>query len=591
MAGIQLFTSSDRKKWQVHKYFIVGVLLLACMKELWDVAWRMSIEFHTTICCSGVAYMISGRGILNGLIPYKDLLDVKAPGVIFLAALSQLITGDERFIWILQIIVLLAVPAIMMILAYRETRTFDWFERWTLIALSFLVGSAFMLYEVERAGRFETESFGIFFALLYLLVIAWDRQRMSYLRLGLTSLLMLCTIGMKEPFLFILLAMNLLLSRDIYCFLRSFLIPLIISLLAGVLMLAALGYLWPYLTIYLPIVIAARLPSDHGLLFRGIIIIRVLKDVAWFSPVPMLGYAIFYLWAIHPFFKFQERWKYLILSVVSIVLLASLSHFSTLYWQLIEQLHYTFPLKDAFFIQLTLKYVALLAGMFISLWILFFRSRELFRGVLLSSIAGYLVIFAIGSGDFHLNHYLLAIPAYAAIFLIFVGNRNRTVLARTLFYLAIIPIVLIPFYHPKLQYDKKLQEAKTQFQAMQKSKVAAKYADELMDRCNLTQYSSLSTASSITPFTKHSPTDLGFTQSSFAKDHPELRKRFLERLEVAPIVFVPSNFFQTNEDKEVADYLQYQTTTKPPSCAENIELDREDISPLFKKVPSQAQSQ
>ncbi|MDD4286840.1 MAG: hypothetical protein PHN33_00640 [Candidatus Peribacteraceae bacterium] len=354
------------------------------------------------------------------------------------------------------------------------------------------------------------------------------------------------------------------------------------------LILAVLGYLWPYLTIYLPTVIADRLPSDHGLLFRGIIIIRVLKDVAWFSPVPMLGYAIFYLWAAHPFFKYQERWKYLILSVVSIVLLAAFSHFFSLYWQLIEKLHYSFPLKDAFFMQLTLKYIASIVVVLISLGILLFRSQELFWGVLFSCIAGYLVVFAIGSGDFHLNHYLLAVPAYAAVFLIFVGNRNRTIFAKALFYLAIFPIVLIPFYHPKLQYDKKVQEAKTQFQAMQKAKVAAKYADEVMDRCNLAQYSSLSTASAITPFTLHSPTDLGFTQSSFAKDKPELRKRFLERLEVAPVVFVPPDFFQTNDDKDVADYLQNQTTAKPPSCAENIELDREGIMPLYKKttIPS-----
>lgn len=583
MAGIQLF-SSDRKEWQVHKYLIAGVLFLACVKELWDVVWRMSIEFHTTICCSGVAYMISGRGILNGLIPYKDLLDVKAPGVIFLAALSQLITGDERFIWMLQIIVLLAVPAIMMILTYHEMRTSDWFDRWTLIALSFLVGSAFLLYEVERAGRFETESFGTFFALLYLLVIVWDRQRMSYLRLGLASLLMLCTIGIKEPFLFILLAMNLLLSRDIYCFLRSFLIPLIISLLAGGLILAALGYLWPYLTIYLPTVIADRLPSDHGLLFRGIIIIRVLKDVALFSPVPMLGYAIFYLWAVHPFFKFQERWKYLILSVLCIVLLALFFHFSSLYWQLVERLHYAFPLKDAFFVRLTIKYVALIVVALISLGILFFRSRELFWIVLLSSIAWYLVVFAIGSGDFHLNHYLLAIPAYAAVFLIFVGNRNRTVFSRALFSLAIFPIVLIPFYHPKLQYNKKVQEAKTQFQAMQKAKLAAKYADEVMDRCGITRYFALSGAGAIMAFTKHSPTDLGFTQSSFAVQNPELRKRFLERLEVAPVVFVPLDFSQTNTDRDVRDYLQNQTTVRPPSCAENIELDRAGIAALYKNT-------
>lgn len=562
---------------------ILGLLVLAFAKEALDLGLRMSIEFHTTISNDAFTYMASGRGILNGLIPYKDLLDVKAPGVIALAALSLATTGDETLVWILQLVVLFALPVIMSVLTKRETRSAGWFVRWALLACAFLVGSAFTLYAVERAPRFQVESFGVFFALLYLLVIAWDRERMSYLRLGLASFFLLCTVGLKEPFLFVLAAAALLLARDSFFFLRSYVVPLVLAVLAGSIALALLGWLEPYLTIDLPTILSDRLSADHSVFFRGIIIMRVLKDVAWFSPVPLLGYAIFFLWISHPLLKSPSgNGTWLMVSALTVLLLAYVCHFSSLYWQLLQVIHYQFPLQDGYFQLLTCEYAGAVFLTVAALVCLCVWARRLFWNVVLAAAAAYLVIFAIGSGDFHLNHYLQAVPAYAAVFLVFAEGcvRSRRLLVQAVFVVALCLIALIPFLHPPLPYAQLMRQAAENTREIDDARMLARQLDTLLDRCHLDRYYDLSGSAAIA-FTHHSPLDLSWTVVGALQLHdPQLRQRLFDRLALARVVLVNTSSVPTGDDAELRRYLQAHFTPTAPACAGDERFEGED-RPLF----------
>lgn len=562
---------ADGKAWKFLQYCLLAFLLLGCIVEGRDVLLRVAVELHTTT----VDFLAAGRAALNGYVPYRDHLDVKAPGTIAIGALSLLVTGDYRFELALKIGMLLAIPVLMMILSYRGTRAQRGLVRWLLVTSAFLMGSEFMLYTVARGGNNLNiaEPFGIFFALLYLLVIAWDREKMSWLRLGMASLFMLCTIGIKEPFLLILLAMNMVIAKNMRFFVRSFLAPLGIALIVGTLILACLGYLTAYLTVDLPTILGDRMASHYSLAFRGIMVFRIVEDITQYSPIgPMMGYAILFLWTVHPLSTFNEKWKSMWLAAATVFALSSFIYFSGMFWLLGDKFNFAFPFSNPLFQYFFAKYVVSLVALIPLLQILFRSSKKLFRGVVLSGIALYLVTIAIGSGDFLFQHFLLVVPMYAAIFLLFIENPR--------FLLPILLIAFMPFFHPKLDYDKLTRAADTLRQSTNQYSSMAREADDLMDRCGFRQYYALGGSSGIVTFTKHSPTDLAYGEVS---DSPELRKRFIERLQMAPVIFSDDDYLNNVKADDVRTVIQSHFTAVPPPCAQGRTASGSRLEILFRR--------
>jgi hypothetical protein len=234
-----------------------------------DLVIRFWIQAHASIYGDASAYFIEGRSVLNGLVPYRDGLDNKPPGIFLIAAASLLITGDERFGFVLQLLVIGALPVILTTIALRVARNARWHARLLCVAAAVIVGAALAAYELERAGGFQCESFGVCAAALYLLVITWDRTRMTRLRTVLAALFLLCSFGIKEPFVFTTLAAVLLLARDWRFFRSAFLVPLLSALLTGTILLLLFGYLGPYLHIDLPLVLGDRLKGDCSATIRS----------------------------------------------------------------------------------------------------------------------------------------------------------------------------------------------------------------------------------------------------------------------------------------------------------------------------------
>ena len=564
-------TCNDGGTRKVIQYLLLALLLAACVIESRDVIRRIAVEFHTRMD----DFLIAGRAILNGYIPYQDHLDVKAPGAIFIGALSLLVTGDYRFEWALKIGMLLSFPILMMVLTYRGTRTQRRLLRWLLMASAFVMGSEFMLYTVARGGNNLNiaEPFGVFFALLYLLVVGWDREHMSRLRIGLASFFLLCTIGMKEPFLFTLLAMSMLIAKNMRSFVRSFIVPLGIALVAGTLILAFLGYLGAYLTVDIPTILFDRMTAQSSLALRSILSFHIFQDITGYSRIgPMMGYVILLLWIAHPVFKFNEKSKYLWLAAATIFAFSCSYNFSGMFWLLGQKFNFTFPVSHPLFQLFIAKYIASLVALVPLLLILFMSSRKLFRAVVLSGLALYLVTLAIGSGNFLSQHFLLAVPVYAGIFLLFVENPK--------FLLPIFLIALSPFFHPKFDYDKLIQNAESFRQSFEQYIPIAKAADDLMDRCSFKQYYALGSASTIAAFTKHSPTDLSYAQVS---NSPELRKRYIERLQAAPVIFIDDDYLRSVKDEDIRTTLETYFTQEPPACVQDFAFTNRRMVMLFRK--------
>jgi len=554
------------------RFGLLVLLLAACVMESGEIVRRIGVEMHMPM----TDFLSRGRAILNGYIPYRDHLDVKAPGVIFLGALSLLLTGDGRAEWFMRIGMLLSMPVLMTGLAIRLTRSRDRWTRWILAAAAFIFGSELLLYTAIRGGvnLNNAEPYGVFFALLYLCVVAWDRQRMTKLRIAAASLFLLGAIGMKEPFLLTVCATSILIAPDRRFFLRSFLLPLTIALLLGTLILAVLGYLIPYLTVDIPTILGDRMKAPSSLQFRGLMSFRIVEEITQYSPIgPLWGYFVLLLWSIAPLIKFHDSRKNLWIATIAVFLLSSFVYLTGIFWIVWERLDYTLSFQSTLVQWLVVRYCASVVLLPPILWWLFGLSRKLFWAVLFSGVALYLTTVAIGSGSFLAQHFLLAIPVYAGLFILLSENPR-----------SLVPVVLIalaPFFHPKTDYAQLIRKAEdTAFYSAQYKSIAAE-ADRLMDSCSFEQYYALGTMAGIGTYTKHSPTDLAYAEVS---DHPGLRQRFMERLRAAPVIFTDHDYLQSLKDDDVRTLLTSDfAQDPPPPCALDFAFTDRRMVMLFRK--------
>ena len=225
------------------------VTIIFLIPRLWDV---LSFQLLMPIQGDARVYMTVGRGILNGLTYYLDMNDGRPPGMALLFSLSLLVSGDERFMQWLQVLVIVGIPCLITLFSFRLLRTHSRALRTMGILLACVFGIIFALYSADKSGRVQTESYGSFFAVCYLTVILWQQKRLSNAQVGLASVFMLLSYGCKEPFVLIMAACALLVLREKKTFVRGFLLPLGISVLLGCVIMASLGWLVPYMTIDIP---------------------------------------------------------------------------------------------------------------------------------------------------------------------------------------------------------------------------------------------------------------------------------------------------------------------------------------------------
>ncbi|OGJ58641.1 hypothetical protein A3D11_01745 [Candidatus Peribacteria bacterium RIFCSPHIGHO2_02_FULL_49_16] len=266
--------------WQKIILFLLGLSLLILGYEL---ASRISYELSGILADDVLIYMGVARGILHGLTPYVDLFETKPPGIFLIIAGSLWLTGGMIFAKILHLLSLLGIGILTGTALWIWSREKEGYEKWTLRGVGIVFALLLVLYTAAMAGELQVETFGAFFGIAAVMCMR-IRRMMSH---WLSAFFLLLAIGTKEPFLLTIFAATLLLIplKDIP---RRFGIPLLIAAILGTVILALLGWLMPYLTIYLPHILHFHIPAHGSLLARSFSLHKLIQNLWDFSPFFLL---------------------------------------------------------------------------------------------------------------------------------------------------------------------------------------------------------------------------------------------------------------------------------------------------------------
>ena len=265
-------------------------LIVPAAAALWGVLLvlqRFLFELQGTLNDDVYAYLTVSRGILNGLTPYVDLFESKPPGIFLLGVLSIVFFKGPFLLKLLEAASVLTIPLCTFFLAQPRIRDLEEPQRTLWLLASVVAGSVFTLYTFAMSGEGLVESLGA--ALCLVAAVLFDRAPLhrERWRIALLSFLFLCVIGLKEPFVLVLLAIALLLMRSRRHLITFFVVPLVIASAVGLIALLVLGYLGPYFSVYLVHMFGyhlGQLSDANGSFFvRGLLIQRTLLNFFDFS--------------------------------------------------------------------------------------------------------------------------------------------------------------------------------------------------------------------------------------------------------------------------------------------------------------------
>jgi hypothetical protein len=248
--------------YRAYTAFLYLLLATGIMLIAWHIYERILYDLTGPLNSDSPIYLAIGRGILDGLLPYKDLFETKPPGIFLLSALSLWIFDSHILANYLSAVSLFTYPLIMGYIAWHMQLVKI---QWRIVLFSALLGGIFGLYAAGSSGSFQVESYATFFCLLYLLLIS-DPGRITVAKTLAMSLCMLAAIGMKEPFLLSLTsAVIIIYYRTPSKLYPILLIPFILTLILGVAALALFGMLEAYLLLYANIIHTHLLHSDNNI--------------------------------------------------------------------------------------------------------------------------------------------------------------------------------------------------------------------------------------------------------------------------------------------------------------------------------------
>jgi len=554
---------------------LLVLIALATIKMLLELGARIQFELVGPLNGDAAVYLTIGRGILNGLTPYIDLFDIKPPGIFLLSSLALLLSDSTGGAHILAASAALAVPIAFLVFAFHRTHPLPLIKQSTLVLVAFLFGASLAVYTVARAGGFQTEAFGAVAGLLYILVIAWSEEPPGRLRIGLAAILILLTVGLKEPFLLTLLAGAIFLSPTVKFFGRAFIVPLVIAVFIGVALLAFLGLLTSYVTLYLPEIVFVRLEQPgFPLWFRSLYTYAPYSNLGFYSPLPWLLIPILTLFYLNPFCKGAEPSRDSLLRQSSAQVLRTALAFVTsipftahvFVWVLVT-------LSNAYFYNmmtilkgpgsgsyLFLLFFILFISLQLVLFLLFFQEKKyLFAHISANNVAAYCVMLAVASGSFLPQHYIFAVPAYAALFFAFfamwIRGTSRDCWGRGVALLIVLIILAAPRFHLQEQ----LRRAEPVLAAEQAGIKEASVMDALMDACGISRYLFIGSNGPV-HLTKHSP--LG--PAIFTVVHnPFFLQKFEDHLNTASLIIYDKDYVRKN----LPGFFTKFPDVDPPPCA------------------------
>ena len=270
---------------------ILAVFAYATWASSANLLSRLFYELTGPYTADSPIYWAVGRGILNGLTPYRDLFETKPPGIFLISSLSLWLSGTMQFGAWTQTALLAVIPLSVMAAAWKQMKGHAGLARWMIAGGALLFGTTLALYVAERSGEYQVESFGVAFAIAYAGLLAASRGTVSRQRMIMASILILLSVGMKEPFLLSCLSIAILLCENRRAFVRGFLIPSVIAAGAGMVILRLIGMWDGYFHIYIPEMFSRYGNGGDPLWIRGFGFNLLFRDLQGFSP--MLAYGIF----------------------------------------------------------------------------------------------------------------------------------------------------------------------------------------------------------------------------------------------------------------------------------------------------------
>jgi hypothetical protein len=219
---------------------LLGLSLL--FNLFYELGLRLAFESNGPINWDTSIYQAVGRGILNGILPWTGLFETKPPGIFFLSAFSGLWGRDFPLNGPIQVLVII-LPLLLI--------PFNFKGEWTLKnplssesspALLLMISAVLvMLFGAERSGEFQIELIGTLPATLWMTLILNPQWFSARTRFIFSALLLMITIGFKEPFLFVMIGVSLLLLPRLKQWIQSFLLPLLVGGLTGLALMFLTG--------------------------------------------------------------------------------------------------------------------------------------------------------------------------------------------------------------------------------------------------------------------------------------------------------------------------------------------------------------
>jgi len=457
-------------------------------------------------------YETVSRGILNGIQPYTGLYESKPPLVFFLHMIPQ------KLLTFLQVGMFASIPFLL-----RKKETFV-----------LLVPLVLLLH--PHAGSLQTEGFGVFFAILYIVF---------YGNIFASSIAIFLSVALKEPFIFSVLASGLFLSKTPTDFVRKFCIPLGIALCIGAFGLLVTGLLEPYFTVYIP-AMGMRVAGDP--LWTRLLSFRILfARVTEYSTLPITGYIIMAGFLV-------SRTKRIFFEKMFLVGMVHFSYVLFLWIMVLKRIGFS-DYSDPWFLCIFLVYIAGCVGI-----LLFVRTWASITAVLAFSLA----TLSIGIAGYSPQHLAFAIPFF------FVGIKN---LSETKFlYLAmILSAIGLVFYttNPR-DVEHRLSKLSQSYEVFQED--TDKY-DEMMERCGYARFAYIGGSAPLLGYSRFSPTGPLFNvaQSYLGTDHP-LVQATIRNAKQAPLLVHTDAIYDSPFDGLLEHF-----TGPVPDCAKGYEFEKFEV--------------
>ena len=561
------------------KKIITFFSFLCLALALYELGLRLWFELRGPITWDTPIYFTVGKGMLQGLLPYRDLFETKPPGIFFLAGFSYLFTRSFLLTHVAQVLVIAGIAFLPLFPLITQRIIYPIFERiaghigvrlrsgqrslfgkthtqedrlwlgarwgrdeWTEVRrlIPFLlITISLALFAAERSGEVQVESFGAFFASCFILLLLHKPKVLDFRILTLQSLVILCALGFKEPFLLSILAGVLLIARKPTDVLQKSFVPILIAGVVGLLIASALGILEPYRTIYLPEMLGKHIQAAGPLWKRGFLVERLFLDMRNLSPwLPLLVGCTFVLY-------FRREWDR--------------------------------------------------CG---PLWTL---------GK--TAIALYLLALSVGVGGAYFNHhYVFALPGYMAVVLLLCTKQRISVMVSSSNHdvqvlgdkkedkeskedkedkeyevFSVVTLLLTTFFLIQLNidYEGRLAHIRSDKRI---AKESAKQIDAILDACEVDRYLFIG-SNGIQPYayTKHLPLGPVFFQFHhwFTPERVWFQESFLSALDQAEVIAQHQYHLGVMTD-QVRERVSREFTADVPDCAKGIAFPDQRYQVLFR---------